>query len=210
MSLIASAKSTDKMPPIPEGTYLAVCNMLIDLGDQYNEQWGKSQRKVLIGWELPEETIETKDGTKTRQLSQKYTNSLSDRGNLRKDLAAWRGRDFTPEELTGFDLKNIVGASCLLNIIHREYNGQKYANVAGVMALPKGMPRAMVSAPPVVIDLDTASLKDIDELPTWIGDIIKQSTTYQEMVAREMVTPEPSADLPELEELDGGSEDLPF
>lgn len=209
MSLTVNAKSSEKMPPIPEGTYLAVCNMLVDLGDQYNEQFGKTQRKVLIGWELPEETFESNGVTKTRQLSQKYTQSLSERGNLRKDLASWRGRDFTPEELEAFDLRNIVGASCLLNVIHREYNGNKYANIAGVVALPKGMPKAGLSAPAIVIDLDTATLDDIDQLPNWIADIIKQSTTYQEMVDRDMLGEAAPVDT-EIVELGDDEEGLPL
>lgn len=210
MSLTVSAKATEKMPPIPEGTYLAVCNMLVDLGDQYNEQFGKTQRKVLIGWELPEETYEVNGVTKTRQLSQKYTQSLSERGNLRKDLASWRGRDFTPEELDAFDLRNIVGASCLLNVIHREYNGNKYANIAGVVALPKGMPKAMLSAPATVIDLDSASLDDIDGLPNWIADIIKSSETYQKMLDRDMLGESAPVDTEIVELPSDEEEGLPF
>ena len=105
MSLTVSAKTSGGMEPIPGGTYLAVCNTLIDLGDQYNEQYGKTQRKVLIGWELPDETYEKDGETRCRQISSRYTASLDNRGKLKPDLESWRGRVFTQEELAGFDLK---------------------------------------------------------------------------------------------------------
>lgn len=210
MSLTVSAKTSGGMEPIPGGTYLAVCNTLIDLGDQYNEQYGKTQRKVLIGWELPDETYEKDGETRCRQISSRYTASLDNRGKLKPDLESWRGRVFTQEELAGFDLKNIVGANCMLNIIRDEYNGKTFSKVKAITPLPKGMPKAMLSAPATVIDLDTASLDDIDELPTWIADIIKQSTTYKEMVDRDMLGEAAPVET-EIAELPGEDEEgLPF
>lgn len=126
MSLTVNGSSATSIEPIEEGTHLGVCNMLVDLGMQYNETYKKSSRKVLIGWEIQDETIELDDGPHPRQISKRYTASLNEKSTLRSDLAAWRGRDFTPEELAAFDLRNIVGASCLINVIHKESNGKTY------------------------------------------------------------------------------------
>ena len=128
MSLTVNGESAPSIAPVEEGTHLGVCSMLIDLGMQYSEVYKKSQRKVLIGWELPDETIEIDGEMKPRVLSKRYTANLSEKSNLRKDLASWRGRDFTQEELKAFDLKNIVGASCLLTIIHSKNGEKTYAS----------------------------------------------------------------------------------
>lgn len=183
MSLTVNGSSASSVEPISEGTHLAVCSMLIDLGMQYSEQYKNSARKVLIGWEIPEETIELDDGPHPRTISKRYTASLNERSNLRADLAAWRGRDFTPEELAAFDLRNIVGKSCLINIIHSTKEGKTYANIGSVMALPKGMQKGKLSEPPTVYDLDTDPLELVDNFPKWIADIIKKSSTYQERLA---------------------------
>lgn len=179
MSLTVNGESAPSIAPVEEGTHLGVCSMLIDLGMQYSEVYKKSQRKVLIGWELPDETIEIDGEQKPRVLSKRYTANLSEKSNLRKDLASWRGRDFTPDELKAFDLKNIVGASCLLTIIHSKNGEKTYANIQSVVKLPKGMAKQALSEPPVVFDLDTDPLERVEDLPAWIAELIKKSETYQ-------------------------------
>ena len=204
MSLTVNANPTSSISPIPEGTYLGVCNMLVDLGVQYNETYKSSSRKVLIGWEIPEETFTVDGEEKPRVLSKRYTASLDERATLRQDLAAWRGRDFTPEELAAFDLRNIVGASCLINVIHKESNGKTYANISSIMALPKGMKKGTLSEPATVFDLDSCTLSDIDNLPKWIAEIVKKSQTYEEKMAAPAKIEE---FVDELNEDEGG---LPF
>ena len=190
MSLIVSENETPKFEPIAEGTHLAVCNMLVDLGMQYSEKFGKSNRKVLIGWEIPDEVIEIDGEKHGRSISKRYTASLNEKSSLRKDLASWRGRDFTAEELAAFDLNNIVGTSCLINVIHKEgTNGKIYANIGGIMKLPKGMPKAMPSEPAIVFDLDNDPLDSIDNLPDWIAEEIKRSSTYEERAYAEIKPP---------------------
>lgn len=183
MSLTVNANSSGSFDPIPEGTHLGVCNMLVDLGMQYSEVYKNSSRKVLIGWEIPEETIQLDDGPHPRNVSKRYTASLNESANLRQDLAAWRGRDFTPEELAAFDLRAIVGKSCLINIIHRESNGKTYANISNIMALPKGMAAGKLSEPPVIYDIDNDPLEAVDNLPGWIKDIVTKSQSYQDRLA---------------------------
>lgn len=182
MSLTVNGESGPSIAPVEEGTHLGVCSMLIDLGLQYSEMYKKSSRKVLIGWELPDETIEIDGEMKPRVLSKRYTANLSEKSNLRKDLASWRGRDFTPEELKAFDLKNIVGASCLITVIHSKNGEKTYANIQSIVKLPKGMPKGTLSEPPVIFDLDSDPVEKVDELPSWIQEIIKKSESYQERI----------------------------
>lgn len=183
--LTASANSGATFTPIPEGTYAAVCNMLIDLGMQYNETYKKTSRKVLIQWQIPDEIIEIDGKEEPRIISRQYTLSLGENSTLRADLASWRGKDFTPQELQAFDLRNIVGAGCLIGIIHKESNGKKYANISSVIALPKGMAKPQMIGQPTIFDLDTDPLDIVDNLPKWIYETIAKSETYKERVAKE-------------------------
>lgn len=209
MSLTVNGSSAATIEPIPEGTHLAVCSMLIDLGMQYSEQYKNSARKVLIGWELPDETIELDDGPHPRTISKRYTASLNERSTLRADLAAWRSRDFTAEELAAFDLRNIVGKSCLINVTHSTRDGKTYSNIGNVMALPKGMKKGQLSEPPVVFDLDADPIDMIDKFPKWIGDIIKKSSTYQERLTPPAAQAGPAeSPFHELEDDEDGT--LPF
>lgn len=204
MSLTVSESGAKEFPILPEGSYAAICNMLIDLGMQYNEAYKNSSRKVLIGWELPEERIEINGESVPRTINQRYTASLNEKSILRRDLAAWRGRDFNAAELEEFNLRNIVGAPCLLQVIHREYNGKKYANVASIMSLPKGMAKPQPFEPPLVYDIDEDDPKMVDNFPAWIKETIQKSESYQTRI-----NPTNVEDAQGFTELDDEG-DLPF
>lgn len=125
-----------EQPPI--GTHIARCIKLIDIGTQKGEYQGKAnfKRQVIIGWELPNELMTTGDSEgKPFTTSKFYTQSLSEKANLRADLKNWRGRDFTEAELAGFDAKNILGKPCMLSLTT---NDKGKVRVTGVMALPRG------------------------------------------------------------------------
>lgn len=157
MTLVATDTGTD-FTPAPAGTHQARCCQIIDLGTQVSsfykdERTGepKKQKKVLIGWELPSELNE--DG-EPFLVFKRYTVSLGDKANLRKDLEAWRGKPFTDEELKGFHLQKILGAPCMLSVIHAVTDGKTFANVNAVMALPKGSQMSDPVSPKVLFDID--------------------------------------------------------
>ena len=53
-------------------------------------------------------------------ISKEFTLSLHERANLRRVLISWRGRQFTAEELGGFELANVLGANAMLNVVHND------------------------------------------------------------------------------------------
>ena len=123
---------------VAPGTYPARCYKLIDLGTQLSEYQGESKRRhqIIIGWELPTELMTSGEYEGQPFTASKfYTLSLSEKSTLRPHLVNWRGRDFTPEELAGFELKKLLNKTCLLSIVHDD---KGRAKVGGVMALPKG------------------------------------------------------------------------
>lgn len=167
------ADSGKSIEPVPAGVHQAVCYGVIDLGtqDPGNPQY-RAARKVMICWELPHETISTEDGPKPRIISSEYTMSIGKKATLRGILESWRGRPFTNEELGGFDLKNIIGANCLLNIVHKPGKADPsriYARIQGVMPLTKGMGPVRPSMDTVVFDIpESGPIVVPPAVPEWI------------------------------------------
>lgn len=128
----------EKFPAAPEGSFAAVCVDEIDLGKVKSNFNGEERERNMVRllWQIDEEM----DDGKPYFIKQDYTASLDEKAKLRKHLQSWRGRAFTPQELLGFDLETVVGAGCLLSIVRvTGRKGGTFANVEGVMKLPKGM-----------------------------------------------------------------------
>ena len=100
------------------GLYPAVCSSIIDIGTQHGEWQGKEKilHKIIIGFELVEETYEKDGVTQRMHTSDFYTASLFHQAKMFKHLTKWRGKDFTPEELKNFELKNILGVPCVIDL----------------------------------------------------------------------------------------------
>lgn len=134
MPIIASKSADEKaFAPAPEGVHQAVCVDVIDKGilDVTWQGVTKKQHKIDVAWQINE----ARDDGKPFLVFKRYTLSLGEKANLRKDLESWRGKKFTTEEELGFDVEKLIGANCQINIQHS--NG--YANVVAVMPLAKGM-----------------------------------------------------------------------
>lgn len=168
----------------PIGSHVARCVKVIDIGTQKGEYQGQAtmKRQCIIGWELPTELMETGDyAGKPFTVSKFYTASLSEKANLRKDLANWRGRDFTEQELAGFDSKNIIGKPCMVSIIHNE---KAKARVAGVMAIPKGLTVPEQVNDSVFFSLDEFDQAVFDSLSDGYKKLIMASPEYQHVTSQ--------------------------
>jgi len=173
--------------PLPEaGTTQAVCCAVWDLGLQKTSYMGeeKIQHKIVVAWEIVE-TINVPESEyhgKPYMLNKKYTMSLSEKANLRKDLESWRGRPFSADELkNGFDLTKLYGANCLIGIKHepdRVDPDKSYANVTAILPIPKGMSKIQ---PQRAAD---------EQPPKWVLDKIAQAVP-----APTFVKPAPVAEI---------------
>lgn len=206
MSLkISESGGGSNFPMLAEGSYAAVCYMLVDIGLQENKGYGSSSRKVIIGWEIADEYVEVDGEKKPRVISNRYTASLSEKAILRRDLTAWRGRDFTEAELEEFNLRDIVGAPCLLQVIHKKGSNDKvYTNIASIMKLPKGMAAPKRTLEPVIFDIDESDADDLAMLPEWIANTIKASESWQQRLSADKGN---GASFAEIDDDEG---DLPF
>ena len=184
--LTVSAKQKSNIPMLDADTYPARCVSLIDTGDQFNEMSGRLQRQIILMFELPTEFVEVDGEKKPRFMSITYTLSLSDKAKLRQVLETWRGKSFTEQELKGFDMRTIVGAPCMLSVVHKQSkNGNTYANIGGITKPMKGLEIPEAITPLTIFDLDAPdALAQIETLPDWIQGRIKSSETYKNMTAK--------------------------
>ena len=135
--------------PAPAGLHDAVCIGVIDLGMQSGNFGVKP--KILIQWELP--NVLTDDG-KPYTISRTFGANLHKQGSLRPILAAWRGRDFTPEELKLFDVSALLGKPVKLLIQHStSAEGKTYANVQATVKPDAGQ-LTQTLAPRLHFDMD--------------------------------------------------------
>ncbi len=184
MAIIVKAQSGGGFPPIEAGSYRAICYGIVVEGTFYNPNFGNASTKVRIMWELPDERITVDGEDKPRAISERYTLSLNEKANLRAMLAGWRGRDFTDEELKGFDLESVLKAPCLLSTtVGISKTGKEFAKVSSVGKLPKGMevPKETEN-PPIIFNVRDADcpLELMEQLPEWIQTEIKDSLEYKE------------------------------
>lgn len=185
----------------PAGAHVARSVRIIDIGTHHGEYQGtpNTRNQFILQWELPNELIEIDGQEKPLLVSKFYTNSLSEKANLRKDLESWRSRAFTEEELDKFDLMNVLGKPCLLSIVHNEKNK---AVVKGVSPLAKGM-----TCPPAINEIDAFWIDEWDDnkfaaLSDGFRKLIQQSDEYKEFGG----TPAPA----KSSAVDQFDDDIPF
>ena len=182
MGLIVKEPEGSNIPPIEEGTYIAVCKSIIDLGDQWSEKFKKASPKVLFVWAIPDETIDINGETVPRTVSGTYSASLAEKSNLRKMLEGWRGRKFSPDELKGFDLRNVLNVPCFVNIVHKPSadGSRTYTEVAAVMRLHKGVTPPECDMPATIYSIEEDfTFEKMTDLPEWIQGRIKSSEQFK-------------------------------
>jgi hypothetical protein len=178
MAIIASKSGEGDFELVPADSYAAVCYRVLDLGTQQTEFDGviKHAHKIMVSWELD---CKMADG-RPFSTHKRYTLSLHDKATLRHDLESWRGRPFTVEEEDGFDVAKLIGAPCLMQIIHNQKGGKTYANISSIMKLPKGMAAPVMVNEPINFSLDEFDAEVFNKLSESLRSTIAKSPEYAE------------------------------
>tara|TARA_R100001369_G_scaffold76846_1_gene106085 strand:+ start:333 stop:1022 length:690 start_codon:yes stop_codon:yes gene_type:complete len=229
MALTASS-SEGTYEVVPEGTHRAVCYKIVDTGtreEQYKEEDPKKRHSIFIYWELTELPM---DDGRPFSINKQYTLSLNENSNLHKDLKTWRGKSFTAEELKGFDLTNILGVSCDIEVTH---NANGRAVVTSIFKPDGGAKKSTTKNEQEVFDLDdyvkefsgqscdaSKRMCDIFEgLPPFMHDMIVGSFEYKAAERKGLATQtapvtDPNAGLAGVankkEVVDDFDDDIPF
>lgn len=130
-------KPSADFEPVPAGTYLGICVRVIDCGTQPTRFDGKFKHQVRLSWELPFEHM--KDG-RPFTISKTYSWTMHKRSSLRQHLEAWRGQPFAEKDFgpTGFNIRNVLGKSCMATVAQEERNGETFSFVSAIGKTIKG------------------------------------------------------------------------
>ena len=204
-------ESGGSFTPCPAGNHVAVCYAVIDLGFQHSDafNWEGKQieasdrPQIMIMWEIPEEQIEIDGEMKPAVISKFYNAFFSERATLRQHLEAWRGRTFSEEELMGFNVMNVLGKACMINVVH---DAKGKAKITSISALPKGMTAPRPTNPLITIDFDDFNQVSFDSLSDGIKAIIQKSPEYKAIHEKHSGFRERENPAPEFDD----DQDIPF
>lgn len=209
----------------PVGMHLARIYQIIDLGTtEQTGQFGGKKRKVQILFELPLETavFDPEKGEQPYYARNMYTLSMHEKSTLRKDVHSMLGKQLTDNEAKTFNIFNLIGRECMVNIIHRPSGDKTYANIQTITPVPKGMVCPPAVNPPLVFSTQQPDMDVFRSLPEFVQDKIKLSDEFIAYMNAEMSAKYPKIEaLPtftiekgvELDWMQGDSEDpskLPF
>ena len=212
MAIIASSGGSSDFELAPAGNHVARCYRIVDMGSHKNS-YGNTLRKILVSWELHGEDDEgnalTMPDGKPLVISANYTLSLSEKATLRAVLESWRGKPFTLQELSGFDITAVLGHWCMVTIAHEvsQKNQKTYANVKSVAPVPavikkNGLPDGVNKVCSLSLEQATFDQALFDSLSDGIKKKIMESPEYKKLGA-----PSKPAESKQLADID---EDVPF
>jgi hypothetical protein len=172
-----------KFEPVPAGNHVARVYRIIQIGtitEQYQGE-DKEMNKVMVGFELPNETKVFKEGEAAQPyvISREYTFSMNEKANLRKMVEGLLGVVLTDEEAEAFDLTDILGKACLLNVVHKKSaTGNVYALIQGASPIPKGMEVPAAVNNRQVLDYESWDQETFDSLSDFLKEKIRSSKEY--------------------------------
>ena len=182
MPITASADGNGERFIYEPDRYDAVCFQIVDLGTHSSEWQGKTirNRKCLIGFEVTDVTMEYEGKEMPRVISRQLTVSLSEKSNMRPLLESWRGRSFTFEEESAFDIGKLLGCTCEIQIITKKSktNGSEYSFIQNMLT-PKGGVKVVTPKTPTIY-FSFEDDMEIPEMPEWLSKIIMESEEWQE------------------------------
>ena len=186
MGLIAK-EGGGSFKPVPPGAWTARCYQVIDLGTQVSKFDNKEQHKIRVQFEVHDKDkggrpLVTAKG-EPMTISKNYTLSLNSEATLRKDLVSWRGRDFTRQELDGFELKNILDKWA--TILVKESIGadnKSYSNITGISPVDPAVKAEGLPAPhnkAQYFDLDNPDMELFETFSQWTQAAIKSTKEWK-------------------------------
>jgi hypothetical protein len=211
MSIIAEKPEGGNFIQVEPGTYVARCYSMIEIGTIEVEFKGekKKQHKVAITWELPTETaiFHEEKGPEPFVVSKKYTLSMHEKSNLRKDLESWRGKGYTDKEAEKVDITKLIGQPCLLSVIQSprpDDPNKTYTAISSITKMMKGQECPDQINPTRILSYDEFNWEIFDSLSDYMKEQIRSSDEYKRMQEPNQV----STDRPENE--NNELSDLPF
>ena len=216
MALIAK-EGESSFTPVPPGMHLARCYRVVDLGTQKSEYLGtvKHLPKVMLQFEVHGEDEAGKPIVTAKNepmtISKNFTLSLAEKATLRKDLQTWRGREFSPDELRGFELKNVLGAWAMISVIKTTgNNGKEYTNIAAIMQVPPQVKKAGLPEghnKPGIFSIDEPDMTMFETFSDGLKQKIQGSPEWQAREGQQYAKNESASKSSGFDDMD---DDIPF
>jgi hypothetical protein len=173
----------------PEGMHVARVYQIIDLGT--TEQGGNfpgKKRKVQFLLELPMELaiFNPEKGEQPYYLRKGYTLSMNSKSTLRKDVESLLGKKMSDDEAAKFNVFSLLGAPCMVQVVHVVKGENTYANINNMTPLPKGMVCPAPFNPTVTFSTQTPDMDVFTSLPSFVQDKIKESDEFIAYMASQM------------------------
>lgn len=188
---VSGGERIDQTKVIPEGKHVAILYSIIDLWTQEkNGMYGMQfRRTVQLTFELPKVTHEFKkgEGEKPAAVRAKVKLSMHEKSELRKIVQNLLGKQFTDEQARDFDLSDLLGLMCQLQVVHQSYEGTNYVKITNYINLTdeekefhksKGVEQFN---PSLLFSLDEYDQATFDSLPQFLKDMIVHSPEYNEI-----------------------------
>jgi hypothetical protein len=173
-------KSKTKIAPLETGLYQGTLTGITHVGTQHSEKFGDKDQ-VIWTFEIADEFLEDGDGNQMpRFLSKRYSNVVSEKSNLEKDIISWRGTGITKEERPkGFSHASMLGKFALLQVLKKEKDNGDAVNVINTIIKPGAKDKPPKGVTPSWI-YSVLSGEDFPEaMPDWIKTVCQESAEWK-------------------------------
>lgn len=166
---------------MPAGNYVATLYSIVQIGTVKDSYMGeeKMMPKVRFTWEIPKLMREFDGEQKPMVIGREYTISWGEKANLRKVVTGMLGE--SPDD-EGFDLKSLLGRSCMLQVINGvgKESGRKYAAIGAVAQLPEEVTKPSQFNKDTYLDYQEGWSEEVYAgLPQWVKDDMSESVEMQ-------------------------------
>jgi len=193
--ITANVGGSYAMPPA--GNQIATCVGLYIIGtvEETFEGHKKKVKKLMLAFELVDtnHVFKEEKGPEPFIMHKEFTHGLSSKSNLRKFLDSWAGKKLTDETAKTFNLANLVGGSCLANVVHdKNKKGDDVAVLISASPVPNGMAITKSRLPHRIFNINKQPFdsEGFSALPEWIQKKIKTADEYQPQASDAVVTPQ--------------------
>jgi hypothetical protein len=164
----------------PEGTHVARCYQIIDKGTTFDEKWQNRKRKIQFMFELPMElaVFNEEKGEQPFYVKTVFNLSMGEKASLRKFIESWFGKKMTDKQAADFEIFTLIGAACMINVVHNGKEDRTYANIMSISPMPKGMQCPPAVNMPMCYDTTAHDEQVFIMLPEFMQEDIKKSDEW--------------------------------
>jgi len=142
---VTDTPKSGEFTPHPEGTFLARCVDVVDLGEKV-EAYQNNPKKLVPKLALVFATEENREFNGTIEpipLVAEFSQSMGEKSNLRKFAESWRGKSYTDADIQqGVKFGGMAGAYAQISVEHKiSKAGRTYANIKSISPVMKGVPK---------------------------------------------------------------------